>query len=325
MVKNILVMGGSYFIGRKIVNILIDNKYNVYTLNRGTSNEINDKITQIRCDRNNKDMMKKCLEKYKFDAVIDVCGLNKLQEEILLESLNLDSIKKFVFISSSAVYDIENNKPPYTEGTAQGRNCFWGDYGTDKSEAEEFLSKKFAKADKNLIILRPPYVYGEDNYVQRESFIFDHICNDKPILIPGDGSKYLQFIYTTDLAEIIIKLLKTNTDNISIYNVGNKKPVTTREWVESCALAAGKKANIIEYDYKKHNRSERDFFPFFDYDNVLDVSKINEIYSSETNFINGLKHAYEWYCKNIDKIKFKDNVKKNEQDILCEIENDGTI
>ena len=289
------------------------------TLNRGTSNEINEDITKIICDRNDRHKMKECLEEYEFDAVIDVCGLNKLQEEILMDALNLDSVKKFVFISSSAVYDVENNQYPYKEDTNQGRNSFWGDYGTDKSEAEEFLKKIFIGKEKELIILRPPYVYGEDNYVQRESFIFDHIYNDKPILIPEDGSKYIQFIYITDLAEIIVKLLNMNKDNISIYNVGNNKPVTSREWIESCGLVVGKKPNIIEYDYKKYNRSERDFFPFFNYDNVLDVSKINEIYSEETYFIDGLKNAYEWYCKNKDKIKFKETVDKNEKDILCEL------
>ena len=90
------------------MNLLVDNKYNVYTLNRGTRNEINEDKTKIICDRNDRRKMKDCLEKYEFDAVIDVCGLNKLQEEILMESLYLDSIKKFVFISSSAVFDVEN-------------------------------------------------------------------------------------------------------------------------------------------------------------------------------------------------------------------------
>lgn len=319
MIKNILVIGGSYFIGRKVVNILTEYDYNVYTLNRGTCNEANDKVTRITCDRNDSENMQKCLKDYKFDAVIDVSGLNREQEKILIQSLNMECLKKFIFISSSAVYDVDDNSAPYNEETPQKRNSFWGDYGTDKSEAESFLKEKFAETDKSLIILRPPYVYGEDNYVQRESFIFDHICNDKPILIPGDGSTSLQFIYTTDLAEIIVELLKKNTDNISIYNVGNKQPVTIKHWVEACAMAAERKVNIIEYDYKKHNRSERDFFPFFDYDNVLDVSKINQVYSYETYLIDGLKYAYEWYCNNKNEIKFKEYVEKNEQEILQEI------
>ncbi|WP_294403526.1 NAD-dependent epimerase/dehydratase family protein [uncultured Clostridium sp.] len=319
MIKNILVMGGSYFIGRKIVNILTEYDYNVYILNRGTCAEFNDKVTRIICDRNDRRHMQKCLKGYRFDAVIDVSGLNKEQEKILLKAIDMQFVQKFIFISSSAVYDVDNNVPPYKEETPQKRNSFWGDYGTDKSDAESFLKEKFAETDKSIIILRPPYVYGEDNYVQCESFIFDHICNNKPVLIPDDGSSYLQFIYTTDLAEIIVELLKKKSGNISIYNVGNKEPITMRQWVEACAMTAGKKVNIIEYDYKKHNRFERDFFPFFNYDNVLDVSKINQVYSYETYLMDGLKYAYEWYCSNKDKIKFKESVEKNEKEILQEI------
>lgn len=319
MIKDILVMGGSCFIGKKIVNVLLENSYNVYTLNRGKHSGGSEEAINIICDRNDTKNMKKALEKYNFDAVIDVSGFNRLQAEILYNSLNTDNIKKFIFISSSAVYDVDNIRPPYKEDTAHGRNRFWGDYGTDKTEAEDFYIEKLKSSNKSLIILRPPYAYGEDNYVQRESFIFDHICNEKPVIIPNDGGTYLQFIYTTDLAEIIVKLLKRTTENISVYNVGNKKPVTIREWVESCAMAAGRKVKVIEYDYKQHNRSERDFFPFYDYDNILDVSKINEIYDSETYFMDGLKYAYEWYSRNKEKIKFSEDIRKNEDDILREL------
>ena len=36
--KRVLVMGGSYFIGRRVVEVLVENNYEVYTLNRGTNN-----------------------------------------------------------------------------------------------------------------------------------------------------------------------------------------------------------------------------------------------------------------------------------------------
>ena len=164
-------------------------------------------------------------------------------------------------------------------------------------------------------MLRPPYVYGEDNYAQRESFIFEHICNDKPVLIPKSNTK-LQFIYTTDLAKIILELINKPLENINIYNVGNKEAVTAREWVEACSKAVGKPVNVIEYDYKLEGRGARDFFPFADYDNVLDVSKINKIYCEETDFIEGLKVAYKWYLDNKDNIVFKENVSENEKIIL---------
>ena len=309
-------MGGSYFIGRRGVEVLVENNYEVYTLNRGTNNVFGEEVISLKCDRNNHIEMKKALSKYYFDVVIDVSGLNKSQSEILYNSLNLKWIKKFIFLSSSAVYDVENNKTPFSEDTPLGRNKYWGDYGTNKIEAEEFYEKVFSKTNCDLIILRPPYVYGEYNYAQRESFIFEHLENNRPIIIPNKGESRLQFIYSTDLANIIVRLIESNTEEVCIFNVGNKEGVTIKEWINYYERVVGKKGKFIEYDYKSKNIGERDFFPFFDYDNVLNVNRIKKIYSIETDFEKGLKNAYEWYCDNKKSIVFKEEVRRNEIEIV---------
>lgn len=319
MIKQVLVMGGSYFIGKKIVEVLLENDYIVYTLNRGSKENNDKKVINLKCDRNDSEQMNNILSKYLFDIVIDVSGLNESQAEVLYNSLNKESLKKFIFISSSAVYDIENFSIPYSEETPLKENKYWTSYGLNKIEAEDFLIGRFQNTQTNLIILRPPYVYGENNYAQRESFIFEHICNNKPIIIPNDGSTYLQFIYTTDLANIILNLLNTILDKIFIFNVGNKKAIRIKEWIKCCQEVVGKEAKIIEYDYNNYNRKEREFFPFFNYDNVLDVSKINKFYNIETNFKIGLKNSFEWYCNNSDSILFKEDVTENEKNILSEL------
>lgn len=320
MGKSVLVMGGSYFIGKSIVHKLIEQGYSVHTLNRGTKPLSNPKVQNIKCDRNNESEMKRVLSNINFDIIIDVSGLNKNQMEILCNAVNIDKVKKFVFISSSAVYDIEDIKIPYVETDNLKENKYWTFYGQNKIEAEEFLTNKFKCTDSNLIILRPPYVYGENNYAQRESFIFDHICNNKPIIIPNKGETKLQFIYTKDLAEIILKLLSIELPSVSIYNVGNKNAVTIREWINSCEKVVGKKAAIVEYDYEKYKTNVRQFFPFFDYDNVLDVTKINEIHNEEAAFIEGLKNAYMWYEENKDNIIFKKEIAENEEAIIDKLQ-----
>ena len=319
MIKQVLVMGGSYFIGKKIVEVLLDKGYVVYTLNRGSKENNDKRVINLKCDRNDSEQMNTILGKYLFDIVIDVSGLNESQVEVLYNSLNKDKLKKVIFISSSAVYDVENFTIPYSEETPLKENKYWTSYGLNKIEAEELLIEKFKNTQTDLIILRPPYVYGENNYAQRESFIFEHICNNKPVIIPNNGSTYLQFIYTTDLANIVLNLLNTTLDKVSIFNVGNKKAITIKEWIECCADIVGKEVKIIEYDYNNYNRQERDFFPFFNYDNVLDISKINKLYNTETDFKIGLKNSFEWYCNNVDTILLKENVTVNEENILREL------
>lgn len=314
----VLVMGGSYFIGRRIVDKLYDKGYEVYVLNRGSHVIENSDIHSIICDRNDKDKMNNILSTYNFDIVFDVCGLNAEQAKILCGSLNFDIVKKFVFISSSAVYDAENLHIPFSENDKLGANKYWDKYGTDKIEAEEYYIESLKNKNTELIILRPPYVYGENNYAQRESFIFDHIEKNEPIIIPKSNPK-LQFIYTSDLADIIIELVSRNNGKLSIYNVGNSEGVSTEEWIKYCFKATGKSTEIIKYDYKAKGRNVREFFPFNDYDNVLDVRKIKSIVSSETDFKYGLKKSYAWYLNEKENIKFKEFVSANEKAILKEI------
>lgn len=309
-----LLMGGSYFIGKKIADILAE-EFDVTVLNRGTKPK-SDNVETICCDRNDLQAMKNALSGKHFDYVVDISGTNAEQSKILCESLDFSSVKSFVFISSSAVYDVENLKIPFCENDSLAENIYWTDYGTNKIEAESYLINTLNKVGTNLFILRPPYVYGENNYAQRESFIFEHLLTGRPIIIPNNGETKLQFIYSGDLANIVKTLLLSDLCGINIYNVGNKIPVTVKEWIQACSDVVGKEAQVVSFDYKAKGYSVRDFFPFFDYDNVLDVSEINKLYSQETPFTDGLRLAFRQFLKDRENIIFKPYVTKNEEIIL---------
>lgn len=317
MNRKVLLMGGSYFIGKKIAEVL-SHEFDVTVLNRGTKRQSKN-VEAIICNRDDSDAMKKSLEGRHFDFVVDVSGTNAVQSKILCESLELKCVKAFLFISSSAVYDVEHLNIPFKEKDPLGGNVYWTDYGTNKIEAEIYLKNSLGNVGTNLFILRPPYVYGENNYAQRESFVFEHLLTDSPVIVPNSGETKLQFIYSTDLANIIKTLLMSDIKGTNIYNVGNKNAVTVRQWINACASAIGRKARIVEFDYKKYGYNARDFFPFFDYDNVLDVTEINKIYSYETPFEDGLKAAYEQFLKDRENIVFKPYVKNYEKDILSKL------
>lgn len=314
--QKILIMGGSYFIGKAIAERLSKDA-EVTLLNRG-SKPAPRSINQLVCDRNDAQQMKEVLLGHYFDYIVDVCGLNASQADILVNSLeDCSSLKMLVFISSSAVYDAENLHLPFKESDNLAANKYWTYYGTDKIAAENTYRTAFADTSVKTVFLRPPYVYGENNYAQRESFIFDHLINDRPVIIPK-SNPMLQFIYARDLADIIAEIIR-RCDSMSqntVYNVGNSTSVSCCEWVETCGQAAGIVPQIIEYDYEADGRQVRDFFPFFDYDNVLDVSAVKAIYPHETPFVEGLRNSFEWFRQNRDNIQFKPNVAHNEIDIL---------
>ncbi len=315
----ILVMGGSYFIGKKIAETLAKSEdYDVTVLNRGSKSPTDTRIHQIICDRNDEQAMGEALSKQHFDMVVDVCALDKRHVQILCNCLELSVLKKYVFISSSAVYGVEHLTIPYAEEDVLGENRYWTYYGKNKTSAEKHLMERFTKTGIELVILRPPYVYGEYNYVQRESFVFEHILNNQPIIIPASKPK-MQFIYTSDLADIVQLLLKRENGNIAAYNVGNSETINALEWVRYCEKAVGKKTKKIIYEHRNSKRKSKDFFPFHDYDNVLDVSKIKKIYAQETDFIEGLKNSYEWFLENRKEIIWKKDIIENEREIILNL------
>lgn len=314
MKRKVLIIGGSYFIGKKISDILTS-EFEVTVLNRGTKKSA-ENVETIICDRNDFASMKNSLKGRQFDFIVDVSGTNAEQSKILCESLDCSNLKAFLFISSSAVYDVEHLNIPFVENDNLAENKYWTYYGRNKIEAESYLQDTLGNTNTNLYILRPPYVYGENNYAQRESFIFEHLLTNKPIIIPNDGNTKLQFIYTTDLANIVKTLLNSDIKGTNIYNVGNKSTVTVNEWIQNCAEAVGCKYETIEFNYKSQGFKERDFFPFFDYDNVLDVTKINQVYNYETPFVDGLKNALTQFLKDRNNIVFKPFITENEEKIL---------
>lgn len=315
--KRVLILGGSYFIGRSIAEDLMAHECEVTLLNRGS--KLVEGTNQITCDRDNARELREALAGKEFDYLVDVSGLTQAQVKAVCEAVELETLQGVVFISSSAVYDVEHLQGRFREEDKVRKNKFWGQYGTDKIAAERTYTEALSKAGIPLTILRPPYVYGEHNYVQRESFMFEHILMGKSVLLPK-GDPKLQFIYVRDLAEVVRKVLETPQEGCNIYNVGNEACVTAREWVKLCAQAAGRKVELVTFDYKKAGIGVREFFPFADYNNVLNVDKVKKLCPTETAMLEGLKKAFAWYLQERDNITMKETVKQKETEILTMLE-----
>lgn len=319
--NKILVLGGTYFVGKYIVKRLLEDNFDVFILNRGTkAGSFGDKVTEIHCDRENfKDVQTK-LADMTFDYVIDVSGLNVNQVHISYKVLKNINIKRYIFISSSAVY-VVSNYIPISEDYNKGVNDYWGDYGINKLEAEKFLLDKNKTLGFPTTILRPPYIYGEGNNIYREGFIFDRATQNRPIILPNEGSTVIHFIHIEDLYCTITSLIENKSCIGEVYNVGNTIGITFRGWIEACMEACNKSVDIIEFNYKGSGYDCRDFFPFHDYQFMLDTRKIEKYYTPKISMIEGLKREYEWYKLNESYVKKKEHYEINEEKIHCLLKN----
>lgn len=315
MGKNVLILGGSYFIGRSIAALLSGRGYRVTVLNRGTRPPASSEWEQVVCDRGDADGMKNALRGRRFDGIVDVSWRDIGWVENLCAAACFEGVKKLVFLSSSAVYDAEHLIAPFQEDDPLRENPYWTSYGAGKIAAEAYYWKFFESRETQLIILRPPYVYGEFNYAQRESFVFHRLLEGKPVVVPASNPR-LQFLYAGDLADIVRFFLEQQGRGTAVYNVGNAEAVTAADWVSLCAKAAGLPARVAFFDEAAEGRSAREFFPFFAYDNVLDVYRFRRLYSRETPMEEGLGRAYRWFLKHREEIAFKPEVERNLDEIL---------
>lgn len=285
----ILVTGGTVFVSKYIAEYFANKGNEIYVLNRNTKPQVKN-VKLIECDRKEIGGQLKGLH---FDSVIDVNAYTAEDINTLLDSL--DGFDAYFMISSSAVYP-ETLELPFKETDKCGKNKFWGDYGTNKINAETALIKRARDA----YIIRPPYLYGEYNNVYREAFVFECAERDMPFYLPKDGAMPLQFFHVEDLCRFIEALLILKP-NKNIFNVGNT-PITIKEWVEACYSAVGKTPTFINVPCEIE---QRDYFPFYDYGYVLDTTAQDRIMCDLLPLKNGLQRAYEWYKNNKSAVKPK--------------------
>lgn len=183
---------------------------------------------------------------------------------------------------------------PFCEKQKCGANSIWGSYGTNKLEAEQYLTEHVPQA----YILRPPYLYGPMQNVYREPFVFDCARAGRSFYIPKDGKMPLQFFHVEDLCRFMNILLEKKPEN-HIYNVGNEEVVSIEKWVELCYQVAGAELNKV---YVDDCHGQRSYFCFHDYAYQLDVSKQKELMPDTKPLLEGLKKSYAWYCEHEEQV-----------------------
>jgi nucleoside-diphosphate-sugar epimerase len=185
---NILILGGSQFVGKNFVeHVSIDKRYNLHLANRGTI-----KKPDIIIDRDNE---KDCvnLKNKQYDVVVDFSCYDLNQFKNTYQFLNFN---KYIFISTSAVLGIpfQNVSPDMYEMAR---------YAYNKKECEDFIVNNV----KNYSIIRPCYIVGEGDYTNR--FYKKH---DKYYW--NNGLELTNYIEVDDLSKITFNEINNTFNNI---------------------------------------------------------------------------------------------------------------
>jgi len=298
--KNILIIGGSYFAGRIFVEELLrEKKYNVFVYNRGNIPLKKEGVTELVGDRNNADRIKQVIPDKQWDALIDFCAYTPDEIEIVLNSLP-GTLKHYIFISTTTVnqnvLDLPIDEDALKLVGPQSELGPYADYGYNKWMTECRLKKLCEEKGVWCTSLRPAIIYGEYNYAPRESYFFDLIRNNETVVLPDNELPLYSFLYVVDLAKIIIKTLCNPEVFGRVFNVSAPELVSYRRMMEVFEEIIGKKITTRRMHMGDINRKKIPLpFPLDTHLIYSGVGIQNLLGFEYTPFVKGMRRTYEYY------------------------------
>jgi len=202
----VLILGGTQFIGRRIVETLLTAGHAVSILTRGqTPDELPVEVERLRGDRDEGASGLTALQSRSWDVCVDVSGYTTRQVRPSAEMLR-ESVKRYVFVSAVSVYGDPQQRPvlemhPRVQPAGEEVTEVIGElYGRLKVTCEDIIQQIYA--DRSTL-LRPQIVVGPHDPSGRYAYWVHRARQDGEMLAPGDGSDHLQVIDVRDLARFV--------------------------------------------------------------------------------------------------------------------------
>jgi 2'-hydroxyisoflavone reductase len=205
----ILVIGGTRFVGRHIVDAALERGHGVTLLHR-TETELFPEAEHLLTDR---DGDLSVLAGRDFDATIDVSAYFPHQVQSLADALG-DRGGRYLVISSLSVYAMPegpgfSESSPTVEPAEPGTDVVDGEtYGRLKVSIELLARELFGD---RATIVRPTYVIGPHDHTRRFTSWVQRIAAGDEVLGPGDPADPISVIDGRDLGRFCVRLLEDDT------------------------------------------------------------------------------------------------------------------
>ena len=241
----VLVIGGTLFIGRSLVEQLLERGDDVVILHRSAGTPYGDRVEEILCDRNDTAAVRENLQGARYDIVFDnVYDFDRgtTGEQVAAAAAAVDVSGRYVFMSSMAVY---GHGLDYEEADDLVPPEYPNPYAAQKADSERALFELHREHGLPVTALRPSFVYGPGNPYARETFFWDRLLDGRPVIIPEDGRSPMQWVHVEDVAGAALRAADADVAIGGAYNVAGSPPLTQVEYVRLLARIAGVEAELV--------------------------------------------------------------------------------
>ena len=246
---NLLVLGGTGFIGPHLVRHAVGRGHHVTIFTRGRRQaELPNEVTRLTGDRNGQ---LDALAGKKWDAVVDDSATNP---DWVRQSAQLlkESVGRYLFTSSTGVYypylkrGLDESVAPHLD--VKDPKDFSETYGVSKARCEREVLDAY---DKRGLVVRPTYIVGPGDTSDRFPYWPVRLAKGGEVLAPGRPNDPVQFIDVRDLAEFMMRLLEEQRSGT--YNaVGPRQTLTMPSFLEQAKAAINSDARftwVDDYDF----------------------------------------------------------------------------
>lgn len=319
-----LVTGGSGFLGINLIRYLYSKGHAIVSLDlvKFDYPDMNDKITHIIGDIRDKSKVNELMKGV--DIVVHTAAalpLYKPEEifstdvdgtRILLEAAEEHTVKRFIHISSTAVYGIPDHHPLLEDDKLDGV----GPYGKAKILAEEECLK-FRKEGMCVPILRPKSFIGPERLGVFD-LLFDWARDGKGFPMIGNGKNRYQLLDVEDLCEAIYLCAALDPKIVNdTFNIGAKEFKTMREDYQAVLDYAGYGKKIVGLPEKPIIFTLRflealKLSPLYKWvyetaskDSFVSIEKAEKVLGFRPKYSNqdALLRNYKWYLDHVDEFK----------------------
>lgn len=244
----ILILGGTLFLGRHLVEAALAQGHTVTLFNRGQSNaEIFLEIEKLRGDRTT-DLS--ALRGRTWDAVIDTSGYTPRAVEAGVSLLS-ELTHYYAFVSSLTVYadfsgpDVSEDAPLVdSEPFRAEQELTPQSYGPLKALCEQAVEKAFGGG---ALIARPGLILGPHDYTNRSAYWVQRMADSGEVLAPGRPDRRIQLIDARDLARWLVRMAEAGQGGV--YNVtGPDQPLTMGQFLAACTTVIPSEARLTWVD-----------------------------------------------------------------------------